>query len=395
MGYIAAPAIALSYPWTHFICGHLGRLATRDDVAVHQHYIADIEASSSEALQTVNPVPYYVHYGENVWAGVKAHLDDVTERAAAPVIAKYTGVLAAADIEVFTRTTTFADHAVPAPRLRAQRTRPPLTTHRAGNRPGAGPGRPRRRRRADASLRRLPTMVGWLIASAGMARAGHPAHGHRRARRPAEQPAGRRRRRAAVADGRRGRRVRVGQDVAGHRHAVRRGHAPVPGGPEHLQPPAADPGPAAGRGPDRPPAARAGAAAAPADTRAAQHGRHDVRGAQRAAPDDVAAGLAPVPERPPRRAVDRHARRGDRLPGVRRAFRAPQRRVLRLQLLRRVPGLPGPGRAVRGRRQPPWFPTRTRRSRKARCCRGTPAGGGCRCTPRASSGSGSTCRTGR
>jgi hypothetical protein len=38
---------------------------------------------------------------------VKAHLDAVTERAAAPVIAKYTGVLAAADIGVFTTTTTF------------------------------------------------------------------------------------------------------------------------------------------------------------------------------------------------------------------------------------------------------------------------------------------------
>jgi hypothetical protein len=41
-------------------------------------------------------------------AGVKAHLDTVTERAAAPIIAKYTGVLAAANIEVFTTTTTFA-----------------------------------------------------------------------------------------------------------------------------------------------------------------------------------------------------------------------------------------------------------------------------------------------
>ena len=45
--------------------------------------------------------------GENFWAGVKAHLDTVVDRAAAPVIAKYTGVLAAADIEVFTTTTTF------------------------------------------------------------------------------------------------------------------------------------------------------------------------------------------------------------------------------------------------------------------------------------------------
>jgi hypothetical protein len=53
-------------------------------------------------------VPFYTHYWPNFWAGVKAHLDAVTERTAAPVIAKYTGVLAAADIEVFTRTTSFA-----------------------------------------------------------------------------------------------------------------------------------------------------------------------------------------------------------------------------------------------------------------------------------------------
>jgi glyoxylase-like metal-dependent hydrolase (beta-lactamase superfamily II) len=106
-GYMAAPDTVLSYPWTHFISGHLGRLATREDVALHQQYIADIEASSREALESVNPVPYYVAGGVNVWAGVKGHLDAVTERAAAPVVAKYTGVLAAADIEEFTYTTTF------------------------------------------------------------------------------------------------------------------------------------------------------------------------------------------------------------------------------------------------------------------------------------------------
>ena len=107
-GYMAAPAIALSYPWTHFISGHLGRLATRDDVAVHQAYIADIEAAAQQALASVNPVPYFMKYGENAWAGVSGYLDEVTERTAAPVIAKYTGVLAAADIEIFTRTTSFA-----------------------------------------------------------------------------------------------------------------------------------------------------------------------------------------------------------------------------------------------------------------------------------------------
>jgi len=107
IGYMGAPAIALEYPWTHLISGHLGRLATRDDVAVHQQYIADIEASARETLTSVDPVPFYVAAGENFWAGVKAHLDTVTERAAAPIIAKYTGVLAAADVEVLTTTTTF------------------------------------------------------------------------------------------------------------------------------------------------------------------------------------------------------------------------------------------------------------------------------------------------
>jgi glyoxylase-like metal-dependent hydrolase (beta-lactamase superfamily II) len=106
-GYMGAPAIALSYPWTHFISGHLGRLATRDDVTVHQQYIADIEASAREALGAVDPIPFYVHYGENAWAGVRANLNTVTERAAAPIIAKYTGVLAAADVEELTYTTTF------------------------------------------------------------------------------------------------------------------------------------------------------------------------------------------------------------------------------------------------------------------------------------------------
>ncbi|HXP57577.1 MAG TPA: MBL fold metallo-hydrolase [Streptosporangiaceae bacterium] len=107
IGYMGAPAIALSYPWTHLISGHVGRLATRDDVAIHQQYIADIEASAKEALTSVNPVPFYVNYGENVWAGIRGHLNTVTERAAAPIIAKYTGVLAAADIDIYTTTTTF------------------------------------------------------------------------------------------------------------------------------------------------------------------------------------------------------------------------------------------------------------------------------------------------
>jgi glyoxylase-like metal-dependent hydrolase (beta-lactamase superfamily II) len=104
-GYVAAPAHALTYPWKHYIGGHLGRLGTRDDVTLHQQYMADIDASVRKAMTTVDPTPFFMKYGENAWAAVKGYLDACADAAAAPVIEKYTGVLAAAD--VFTASTTF------------------------------------------------------------------------------------------------------------------------------------------------------------------------------------------------------------------------------------------------------------------------------------------------
>jgi hypothetical protein len=102
---MAAPEKALAYKWTHFIGGHLGRLGTRDDVKLHQTYMSDIADSVRKTLPTVDPTPYFQKYGENAWAGVRGYLDACTDAAAAPVIKKYTGVLAAAD--VFTASTTF------------------------------------------------------------------------------------------------------------------------------------------------------------------------------------------------------------------------------------------------------------------------------------------------
>jgi glyoxylase-like metal-dependent hydrolase (beta-lactamase superfamily II) len=104
-GYIDAPAKALAYPWKHFIGGHLGRLGTRADVTVHQEYIADIVANIKTAMSTVDPTPYFQKYGDNAWAGVKGYLEAISDTAAAPVIEKYTGVLAAAD--VYTANTVF------------------------------------------------------------------------------------------------------------------------------------------------------------------------------------------------------------------------------------------------------------------------------------------------
>jgi glyoxylase-like metal-dependent hydrolase (beta-lactamase superfamily II) len=106
-GYIDAPATALTYPWKTYIGGHLGRLGTRDDIELHQQYINDIVESSKQALGKVDPTPYYVKYGTNMWAAVKGYLAAVTELATEPVVAKYTGVLASADVEEFTYSTTF------------------------------------------------------------------------------------------------------------------------------------------------------------------------------------------------------------------------------------------------------------------------------------------------
>ncbi len=106
-GYIDAPRIALTYPWKTYIGGHLGRLGTREDIELHQAYVNDIVEATKAALSTTDPTPYFMKYRENVWAGVKGYLDAVADTATAPVVDKYTGVLAAADIVEFTRSSTF------------------------------------------------------------------------------------------------------------------------------------------------------------------------------------------------------------------------------------------------------------------------------------------------
>jgi glyoxylase-like metal-dependent hydrolase (beta-lactamase superfamily II) len=104
-GSLAAPAKALSYPWRHYIGGHIGRLGTRQDMVVYRQYLDDIVANVKLALANVDPTPYFTKYGNNVWAAVKEYQAAQVRYASDPVIKKYLGVLAAAD--VYTATTTF------------------------------------------------------------------------------------------------------------------------------------------------------------------------------------------------------------------------------------------------------------------------------------------------
>jgi glyoxylase-like metal-dependent hydrolase (beta-lactamase superfamily II) len=104
-GYLEAPSNALAYSWKHFIGGHNGRLGTRDDITLHQQYMADLVESSRMAIDSLDPTPFYQQYPDNPWAAVKGILDETARRTAAPVTEKYTGVLAAAD--VFTEDVAF------------------------------------------------------------------------------------------------------------------------------------------------------------------------------------------------------------------------------------------------------------------------------------------------
>jgi glyoxylase-like metal-dependent hydrolase (beta-lactamase superfamily II) len=104
-GSIAAPATAMAYPWSHFIGGHMGRLGTRADLSVYQQYVDDIIAGVQQALVAIDPTPFFAKYGDNEWAAVQQYQAAQVSYAAAPVIKKYLGVLAAAD--VYTASTAF------------------------------------------------------------------------------------------------------------------------------------------------------------------------------------------------------------------------------------------------------------------------------------------------
>ena len=99
-GWIAAHDAVLATPWQTLIGGHLGRLGTRADVTLQRDYVNDLAASTRATLNSLDPTPFFAKYGPtgNAWAIFKSYLDAAAEQAAAPITAKYTGRLAAADV---------------------------------------------------------------------------------------------------------------------------------------------------------------------------------------------------------------------------------------------------------------------------------------------------------
>lgn len=106
--WVEAHQVAMRYPWQTLVGGHLGRLGLRADAVVQQHYIDDLELSARQTLESLDPTPFFAKYVPtgNSWAIFKTYLDAAANQAAQPVVAKYSGRLAAVD--VFTVENAFA-----------------------------------------------------------------------------------------------------------------------------------------------------------------------------------------------------------------------------------------------------------------------------------------------
>ena len=99
-GWMVAHDLVLATPWRTLVGGHVGRLGTRADVVLQRDYVEDLAANARATIDTLDPTPFVAKYGPtgNFWALGGSYLDAAAELAAAPVIAKYLGRLAAADV---------------------------------------------------------------------------------------------------------------------------------------------------------------------------------------------------------------------------------------------------------------------------------------------------------
>ena len=107
-GWMRAHDIILDYRWTTLVGGHVGRLGVRADGDLQRQYIRDLDASVKQTMTSLDPTPFFQKYGPsgNAWAIFKTYLDAAAQQAAAPIVDKYLGQLAGAD--VFTVDNAFA-----------------------------------------------------------------------------------------------------------------------------------------------------------------------------------------------------------------------------------------------------------------------------------------------
>jgi glyoxylase-like metal-dependent hydrolase (beta-lactamase superfamily II) len=97
--WLDAPERALSYPFETFVGGHLNRVGTRDDVAVHQEFIADLKSECEIAIDTFDLARLDAEADTaNPWEVLRRYLDGVCSEVAAPLVARWRDRLGGVDV---------------------------------------------------------------------------------------------------------------------------------------------------------------------------------------------------------------------------------------------------------------------------------------------------------
>ncbi len=97
--YLAAHDALLALDWDVMVGGHVGRLATRDDVATNKEYVTDLITATMAALQSVSYQSAAERAGyANPFLTTETYFDDVARTASAEVEAKWVTRLGGADV---------------------------------------------------------------------------------------------------------------------------------------------------------------------------------------------------------------------------------------------------------------------------------------------------------
>jgi glyoxylase-like metal-dependent hydrolase (beta-lactamase superfamily II) len=97
--WLAAPARALSYPFNTFVGGHLNRVGTRDDVAVHQEFMSDLKSECERAIDAFDLALVLAEADPaNPWDVLRRYLDGVSSQVSSALVARWGARLGGVDV---------------------------------------------------------------------------------------------------------------------------------------------------------------------------------------------------------------------------------------------------------------------------------------------------------
>jgi len=112
--FVAIHDTFLQYPFQHFIPGHLGRTATRDDVILAKQYLTDMKSVITTGFGLFTFDTYFPRYntanGYNWWALLHNWQGDMAFYCAEKIIDKYKNILAGVELYAWSHCWHYREH---------------------------------------------------------------------------------------------------------------------------------------------------------------------------------------------------------------------------------------------------------------------------------------------